>query len=166
MMSEQISLCKMGHPHLCRESSGISHVSTDCSADAWRSLQSWQYADVHITEFIQTTFFFFFPQEEMPFNLPNFCVKKLSIDFLPIKQSCALQSVSIPKCHFLLSFPATNCLLEKKCWPTAWESCESKLLKPICMWEKPILLEKNWTSGQSIKSPSRSQLQAWMPTVR
>jgi len=115
MMSEQISLCKMGHPHLCRESSGISHVSTDCSADAWRSLQSWQYADVHITEFIQTTFFFFFPQEEMPFNLPNFCVKKLSIDFLPIKQSCALQSVSIPKCHFLLSFPATNCLLEKKC---------------------------------------------------
>lgn len=54
----------------------------------------------------------------------------------------------------------------KKCWPTAWGSWESRLLKPICTWEKPILLERNWTRGQSTKWPSRSQLQALMPTAR
>lgn len=147
----------MEHPHLRWGSSAVSHTRADCSADAWRSLQSQQYAHEIIL--------FIFP-EEMAFHSPDFCVKKLN--------------VKTPSCHVLICFtlrfstripwlflsPSPNLLSEKKCWPTASESCESRLLKQICMWEKPILSERNWTRGRSIKLPSRSQLQALMRTVR
>lgn len=49
----------MEHPYLWWGNSGISNTRADFSADARRSLQRQQYANVHTTKFIQILFFFF-----------------------------------------------------------------------------------------------------------
>lgn len=67
----------MEHPYLWWGNSGISNTRADFSADARRSLQRQQYANVHTTKFIQILFFFL--PEEKQFNWPGFFVKKLNV---------------------------------------------------------------------------------------
>lgn len=57
---------------------GINHVRADCSADAWRSLQSQQYANVHTAKLIQIIFLPT-PQKECSLICLIFVFKKLNV---------------------------------------------------------------------------------------